>query len=196
MVKNKQAEIILTFDDGPTNLLDDILTILNKNKVQALFFWQTGMLPSGNKLEKVLSDGHLIGTHSHSHRILTELSYEEQYNEMLKSKILLEQALHEPIRLFRPPYGLYNDETFKVAKALNLEIVLWSVASWDWKHPKDPHQIIENVVDHIEAGHTVLLHELPQTVTILDSLIREIRKKNLTFSSPHTVVQLEGNDTR
>lgn len=154
------------------------------------------MLPSGNKLEKVLSDGHLIGTHGHSHRILTELSYEEQYNEMLKSKNLLEQALNQPIRWFRPPYGLYNDETFKAAKALNLEIFLWSVASWDWKHSEDPDQIIENVVDHIEAGHTVLLHELPHTVTILDSLIREIRKKKLTFSSPHTVVQLEGNETR
>lgn len=37
--KNGKKVVALTFDDGPTDLSNRILDVLNKNRVKATFFW-------------------------------------------------------------------------------------------------------------------------------------------------------------
>ena len=37
--KSNRKVVALTFDDGPTNLSNKILDVLNKNRVKATFFW-------------------------------------------------------------------------------------------------------------------------------------------------------------
>lgn len=139
----------------------------------------------------VLDHGHVFGIHGHSHRLLTELSFEEQLCEIRESKVLLESSTGAPVKWFRPPYGLYNEDTMRVVKTLDLEMVLWHIASWDWKHSKDEECILENVFDHIGPGDIVLLHELPQTLRILPTLIRGIRNKGLNFSLPQTILSMK-----
>lgn len=138
-----------------------------------------------------MNHGHVIGSHGHSHRILTKLPFKEQLAELRKSKEQLECSIGSPIKWFRPPYGLYNEDTVRATKTLDLEMVLWHVASWDWKHPEDEECILENVLDHVGPGDIVLLHELPQTLKILPILIQEIHNKGLVFSSPHTMLNFK-----
>jgi peptidoglycan/xylan/chitin deacetylase (PgdA/CDA1 family) len=186
--------VLLTFDDGPTHYLPDLLSILKNEQVQGMFFWQTRLVQANKTWNQLLQEGHLIGTHGHSHRMFTKLSYEEQYNDIKDSKTYLETLTNTPIEWFRPPFGLYNEDTMKVIQRLDLEIVQWQVASWDWMHQKDENKIIDNVLKHVQPGDIVLLHELPQTVNVLTKLIQGIREMGLKLSRPHTTLQLGNND--
>jgi peptidoglycan/xylan/chitin deacetylase (PgdA/CDA1 family) len=169
------------------------LSVLQAEQVQGLFFWQTRLVHDNKTWNQLLQEGHMIGTHGHSHRMLTKLSYEEQYNDMKSSKEHLEILTDKPIRWVRPPFGLYNEDTMKAIQRLDLKMVLWQVASWDWMHQKDQNKILDNVLKHVQPGDIVLLHELPQTVNILSKLIQGIREKGLKLAMPHTTLQL-GND--
>lgn len=60
-----------------------------------------------------------IGSHTHTHRVLSCLSLEEQRNELTKSKQILESKLNSPIHSIAYPVGGYehfHDQTMNVAK--------------------------------------------------------------------------------
>jgi peptidoglycan/xylan/chitin deacetylase (PgdA/CDA1 family) len=139
--------------------------------------------------------GHLIGTHGHSHRMLTKLSYEEQLQDVKRSRNMLLSRIKEQVNWFRPAFGLYNEDTMKVVQKLGLKLVLWQVASWDWMHEFDEERIVDNVLSNISPGDIILLHELPQTVNILPRLIQGIRAKGFKLTAPHTAIELECKDT-
>lgn len=138
-----------------------------------------------------MESGHQIGSHAHSHRILTKLSYEEQYAEIKYSKDKLEAKIGESIHWFRPPYGLYNEDTMSILNQLQMKMILWQIASWDWMHQQDEEKIIENILNYVKPGDIVLLHELPQTVDILPKLIHGIRKKGYKLSKPDEVLNFK-----
>lgn len=191
IVRNQKPEIVLTFDDGPTKYLGGILSILHKANVQGVFFWQTNHLRNDTRWKEVLDEGHFIGTHSRSHPKLPDLPYCEQYQQIQSSTEKLELTTGKKVNLFRPPYGLYNEDTITAAKKLGLDVVLWQVASWDWKHEEDEEMILKNVLEHVSPGDIVLLHELPQTVKILPELISALRKKGFVLSARHSELVLQ-----
>lgn len=165
---------------------------MQREDVQALFFWQTQLVNDKEiRWRDVLDQGHEIGIHSHSHPKLSDLTFEEQFREIHDSKKRLESLTGQVITRFRPPYGLYNEDTMTIAKSLGLDIVLWKVASWDWKHDADGNKIVENVAGNTSPGDIVLLHELPQTVKILQDLIQTLRGKGLQFARPHSPLTLK-----
>lgn len=123
--------------------------------------------------------------------MLTNLSYEEQFREIACSKDKLESFTGQAIHWFRPAYGVYNEDTMAVMQRLQLKMVLWQIASWDWMHQEDPEKIADNVWKHVGPGDIVLLHELPQTVKILPALIHGIREKGLELARPYTSLRLD-----
>jgi peptidoglycan/xylan/chitin deacetylase (PgdA/CDA1 family) len=168
--------------------------ILNKENVQGLFFWQTNLVNDIEPYEYFMETGHQLGSHAHSHRILTELSFEEQYAEIMNSKVKLEDKIGRSIHWFRPPYGLYNEDTMLILNQLQMKMILWQIASWDWMHQQDEEKIIENVLNNVSPGDIVLLHELPQTVKILPKLIQGIREKGYILSKPHEILNFKKVD--
>lgn len=180
--KVNEKSVVLTFDDGPSKVLPQLLDVLKSENVPAVFFWQTRQLYTKRPWRRVLDDGHLIGTHTTKHRNLVQLSYEEQYLEIKNSKEKIEKITGIDVQYFRPPFGQYNEDTIKAAKEFNVTPIMWRVASLDWELKEDPEQIITNVVENLEDGAIILLHELQQTLDVLPELIRAIRAKGYRFS--------------
>lgn len=180
-----KKSVTLTFDDGPSKVLPQLLDVLKQHEVQAMFFWQSRLLYSARPWQRLVDDGHVVGTHSTKHRNLLQLSYEDQFEDIQKSVAHIENITETPVTLFRPPYGNFNADTLKVAKALGLTSVMWRIASMDWELKNDPNQIIDNVVDNLEDGAIILLHELTQTVAILPQLIQAIKERGYHFSVLH-----------
>ncbi|MFE1245690.1 polysaccharide deacetylase family protein [Fictibacillus sp. NPDC058756] len=176
--------LILTFDDGPSSVLVPILDILKKHEVKAMFFWQSRLLHKSRPWKRVLDDGHIIGGHSLRHRDLTRLSYKEQLHDIKSNKWHIEQLTGQQMKYFRPPYGQFNEDTLEVLKELDVTPFLWEVAGLDWEHKENPVHIVHNILNHAEDGSVILLHELKQTVKILDELITELKAVGYSFTVP------------
>jgi peptidoglycan/xylan/chitin deacetylase (PgdA/CDA1 family) len=176
--------LILTFDDGPSSVLIPILDILNKHEVKAMFFWQSRLLHKHRPWKRVLDVGHIIGGHSLRHRDLTRLSYKEQLHDITSNKRHIEQLTGEQMKYFRPPYGQFNEDTLEVLKELNVIPFLWEVAGLDWEHKENPVHIVHNILNYAKDGSVILLHELKQTVRILDELITELKAEGYSFELP------------
>jgi peptidoglycan/xylan/chitin deacetylase (PgdA/CDA1 family) len=174
--------VTLTFDDGPSKVLIPILDILKEKEIQAVFFWQSRLCHHMRPWQRIVNEGHQVGSHSRNHANFSKLSFSEQYEQMKYSKEKIEKLSKGKVKYFRPPFGQFNDNTTKAAKELNLEIVMWRIASLDWQKGITADELIKNVCDNLEDGAIILLHELPITVEALPKLIDGIREKGYTFS--------------
>jgi peptidoglycan/xylan/chitin deacetylase (PgdA/CDA1 family) len=177
-----ERQVVLTFDDGPGRHLPEILDVLRAEDVPAVFFWQTRLLYPERPWERVLAEGHMIGTHTIKHPDLRRLDYDEQYKELSISKEKIERVTGQAVRYFRPPFGQYDTCTLSACRELSLTPVMWSIGSFDWSLKGDPARIVSNVVSHLAPGAIVLLHELPQTLQVLPELIRSIRAAGYGFA--------------
>ncbi|PSL40194.1 peptidoglycan/xylan/chitin deacetylase (PgdA/CDA1 family) [Planomicrobium soli] len=174
--------VVLTFDDGPSRLLPQFLDVLKQENVPAVFFWQTRLLHPKRPWQRVLDEGHLIGSHTVKHRNLVELTKEEQFKDISNSINAIEQITGSSVRYFRPPYGRFDADTLQVTEQLDTTLVMWKIASMDWELKKDPDQIIANVTENLEDGAVILLHELPQTLKVLPELIASIKERGYGFT--------------
>ena len=123
--------VILTFDDGYADNYEGAFLPLVANNMKATWFittdcigkhshWmgepspQTQMLTS-EQLLQMEKAGMEIGSHTCSHPDLTTLSYQQQLDEMTKSKQVLESIIHGKISTFSYPYGNYNTDSILAA---------------------------------------------------------------------------------
>lgn len=176
-----EKSVVLSFDDGPGRCLPGILDVLKQEEAPAVFFWQSRLLHPERPWERVLAEGHSIGSHTCKHPDLRRLDYAGQYRELHFSKEKIERTTGQSVRYVRPPFGQYNTCTLKACRTLGLTPVLWAIGSFDWNHRLDPGKIVANVVNHLEAGAVILLHELPQTLQVLPELIQRVRAEGYTF---------------
>ncbi|WP_199256767.1 polysaccharide deacetylase family protein [Alteribacillus sp. YIM 98480] len=181
-LRQKDNKVILTFDDGPSRKLEEILDVLKEKQVQAVFFWNSRLLYPQRPWQRVVQEGHIIGSHAHNHKNLTTLTKNEQYKQIKTSVEKIQEITGIDVHWFRPPFGQYNEETMEVLRELCLTPVLWEISSYDWENKSSPEMIVTNVVEHIQEGSIILLHELEQTLKILPELIDQMREKGFEFA--------------
>ncbi len=181
-IRTSEKKVVLTFDDGPSRQLTNILEILNKKNVPAMFFWHSNLLYKERPWKRVLEEGHIIGSHAANHKNLARLTKEQQYKQIKFSIDKIEEITRTKVRYFRPPFGQYNEDTISILHELGLVPVMWEITSFDWENKSTPETIIHNVVEHVQDGSVILLHELKQTVTALPQIIDGIREKGFEFT--------------
>lgn len=139
----KRRWVCVTFDDGYRDNYTVAYPILKKLGVPFVVYVTTGIIDDqqemwwypgerlGLSMEelRVLSKDPLctIGAHTVSHPKLDTLSRDEQYKEILQSKLRLEQLLGYTIRHFSFPHGAHNGDTLDICKRLGFHTV---VQSW------------------------------------------------------------------
>ena len=162
--------IALTFDDGPKEITPKILDILKANNVTATFFLRGDNIKKYPEIfKRIENEGHIIGTHTYSHKKLTSLNELEIRKEIDKSFIY-----------FRPPYGSYDREVIKITKKYGIKIVLYSYSSIDWILPGF---LINLNTYNIRKGDIVLFHDLKRTVKQLDKIIKRLKSKGYNLVS-------------
>jgi len=183
-----QKVMYLTFDDGVSKYEKDIVNILEKNNIKATFFViGTTLKEYPHNPQYLLQKGEYVGMHSMTHDY-KKLYIEGQYTEeMLTEQKILKGLTGKTIHLTRPPYGskpgLTLEERNQLA-ASGLKMWDWTIDSYDWKLPHNPHQIINNVLKHANGNvEVVLMHEKKQTVEALPSIIKGLKAKGYTFKA-------------
>ena len=123
----------LTFDDGFKNVFTNAVPILKELQIPAAFFLPTKYIGldleqdweqiapfyerswrnypgvfeflSWDECRKLAAAGFVVGSHTHSHRRLTDLTSDEAARELSLSKQILEDRLGCPCRHFCCPWG-------------------------------------------------------------------------------------------
>ncbi|MDR4422603.1 polysaccharide deacetylase family protein, partial [Bacillus anthracis] len=105
-VETNEKVVALTFDDGPTNNVKQILPLLDTYHAKATFFL------IGNELEKNLSlgeaivqSGHQVGNHTYSHNRMVFKTPSYIKEEIEKTNSLIRRIGFTGEIDFRPPNG-------------------------------------------------------------------------------------------
>ena len=116
--------VLITFDDG--NISDYLIAFpeLSKNSMRAIFFIIPSLIGSDkflnwNMVKEMSKNGMVIGSHSLTHKNLTELSEAELDRELRVSKEIIEDKIGNQVNNFSCPYGIYNRSVLDKAQSLN-----------------------------------------------------------------------------
>lgn len=169
-------EMALTFDDGYSKeKIYAIMDKLNKHKVKGTFFFVGSYMASNKEIVRDLeASGHMVVSHSYTHKDFTKNSSKVITGEIENTKIAYNKATGKKmLPYFRPPYGAYNDSVLAtLGKNHDLYVVMWTIDTLDWKG-LSPAQINQTVLNNAGNGKIVLMHTTAhvQTDKALDDMI-------------------------
>ena len=181
--------VALTFDDGPHPITTRaVLELLRVHRARATFF------VLGHKVEahpevvrEILAEGHTLGIHGFQHdRLFSFRSPSYAQREVERTQQAIERACGVTPSLFRPPVGFASYRTFRGAERAAVRIIAWSVRSLDGIRSADPARVARRVIEHLEDGAIVLLHDAaehddftPASIAALPEILRALRERGL-----------------
>jgi len=154
--------VVLTFDDGPDpETTPRVLDVLDAEDAKATFFL------IGQKAEKhpelvreIQRRGHRIGLHSYAHdRLFALRSQRHVARDLARGMAVLQAITGRRPELFRPPIGHTNPAIARVADALELTVVGWTLSARDGVAGVKPATVVARVRRHAKDGTIVLLHD-------------------------------------
>jgi peptidoglycan/xylan/chitin deacetylase (PgdA/CDA1 family) len=176
--------IAITFDDGPhpqntTRLLD----MLRARNIKATFYVigrSVDLYPQ--VVRRTVAEGHEIGNHSQTHRLLSKLGDSELRQEMSRCSDAIARAAGVKPRTMRPPYGgLLQRQRELVHAEFGYPTILWSVDPLDWKRP-GAGVITSRILSGTSSGGIVLAHDLhSQTVDAMPATLDGLLRRGFKF---------------
>ena len=170
-----QRCIALTFDDGPGIYTEQLLDMLQERNAKATFFVvgteAEGFVPT---IQRTHSEGHQIGTHSWSHKLLTRMSAADAAADTERTNKLVFDITGEMPTIMRPPYGGTNQA---IIDEIAMPEILWSIDPQDWKY-KSSHYVANHIINHAHRGAIVLMHDIHGTTVdavpqVVDTLLAQ-----------------------
>ena len=199
--------VALTFDDGPDpTWTPRVLDVLKQKQVPGTFFviGENG-LTQRSLLERMIREGHEIGSHTYTHPNLAGASETETSFQLNTTQRLFQAFTGHSLRLFRAPYfgdaePTTADEIYPALQAQNRGYISVGlhVDPDDWKRP-GTQAIIDRTVGDVTdpAGrctgddepqcsrNIVLLHDSggdrSQTIAALPQIIDQLRARGYHF---------------
>ena len=201
-----KGEIILTFDDGPGPLTDEVSASMKAGGARALFFVLGRSLTDAAGKERIkteTADGHYVGVHGYNHATAKDKTTKEDKpftaypTEKVISQLglvsdMITGAAYRKPGFFRPPYGIITPEALKAAYSeLGLVPVGWTIDTLDWS-TKDPEELFQNTISMIKrrGKGIVLMHDIhPQSRTASRRLVAWLAKNGFKIVSPERLTQ-------
>lgn len=151
--------VALTFDDGPDRLTCRFLDLLDDAGARATFFVvgeQAAAWPG--MVGEISTRGHEVAVHCFRHRSHLLLPPRRTLEDMRRARAVVEEATEVPVRLFRPPYGVFNAASWAEADRQGWRRVLWSRCGREWEVGSSVASVLVGL-GRPEAGDVVLLHD-------------------------------------
>ncbi|MFE6076060.1 polysaccharide deacetylase family protein [Paenibacillus sp. NPDC057886] len=184
--------VLLTFDDGPKEekMINGLIDTLDKHDAKAIFFVNGYRVKSHPELLEIIHErGQIVGNHAWDHEDLKKMSTTAAAKQVTDVQNIVKETIGVEPQFFRPPFGSGNDALKATVKKNGMLYMTWSNGSLDWdKSTKNkPDKVIQNVMDQLNPGSNILMHELPWTVEALDELLTKLEQKGYTFVNPRSI---------
>jgi peptidoglycan/xylan/chitin deacetylase (PgdA/CDA1 family) len=182
---SQHKEIALTFDDGPGPYTPQVVAALQQASVPATFF-EVGVVEqdfhAGTSL--IVADGYPIGDHTENHAAMSQLSPRDQKAQLLEQTKAIGRYGAPFPRLFRPPYGLWDNDTLALLRKYRMLMVMWTVDTSDYRELGVP-AIVHSAVAGARPGAIILMHDAggnrSQTVAAIPIIVKHLRARGYKF---------------
>lgn len=202
----KDKAVYLTFDDGPSPMVNQLLDILDQYDAKATFFMLGPNIENHPKsVKRMVDEGFGVGLHGISHSVQQIYGSEAApLNEMTNDQHILKKAAGVHSELVRLPYGsvpYLTEDMRALLDQYDFKIWDWNVDSRDWelKDKRFIQHTIQEVKSMERAGETpvVLLHDKPETIQYLPELLAYLQQegyqtKTLTNKMPPFTFKCKG----
>ncbi|MCQ2194907.1 MAG: polysaccharide deacetylase family protein [Paludibacteraceae bacterium] len=184
--------VALTFDDGPhPENTPKVLDILAEWEVEAAFFCIGKNVEAHPEIvERMFSEGHLVGNHSYSHcNSFPLMGVKKMVEDIRKTDELIANVTGSPVHFFRPPFGITNPLVRDALSQFNYNVIGWNVRSFDTMSAS-VDEVYRRVIKQIKPGSVILLHDrLSVAPELLSRLLRylsdegyEVRRVDKLFN--------------
>ena len=160
--------------------IDIILETLKNNDVKITCFMVGDWIDKFPEVvQKISKEGHEIASHSNTHPHVNNLTYEQNVEEIEKSNEKIEKITGSRTKLYRAPYGEYNNTVIKSATDKGYFPIQWNLDTLDYTGIT-AEEMWNRIKDKIKAGDIILSHNgTKNTAKSLDMLIKNIKQKGL-----------------
>ena len=176
--------VAITFDDGPhPQNTPRLLDMLRARNIKATFYVIGRSVDVHPQIvRRTVAEGHEIGNHTHTHRLLSKLSDSEVRTELSRCRDAIGRAAGVQPRTMRPPYGgLLQRQRELVHSEFGYPTILWSVDPLDWKRP-GPSVVASRILSGASSGGIILAHDLhSQTVDAMPAALDGLLRRGYKF---------------
>ena len=188
----EEPVVYLTFDEGyEYGLTPSFLDTLKEKNVKALFFITYDFANrSGDLVQRMIDEGHVIGNHSYSHKNYSTLTPMEAAEDLTKMHDFVRDKFSYEMKYFRFPSGNFNEQSLAVVQQLGYRSVFWSFAYKDWLTDDQPEPAAsrQKVVGAACPGNIYLLHAVSSTNDqILGDVIDQVRAAGYEWGDPNNL---------
>ena len=193
--------VALTFDvcqdpQYPAGFDASVVDVLQRYKAPATFFMGGDWMRTHPEETKLLAanPNFELGNHSWSHPDFTKLNEEEISQEIEKTEDMLFQLTGRHSRLFRLPFGLYNEQTLPVIARHGMYTIQWDSVSGDPDPNFDSATILAEVQRTVKDGSIIIMHANGRgwhTAEALPLVIDYLRSKGYTLVIVSQLIGLE-----
>jgi peptidoglycan/xylan/chitin deacetylase (PgdA/CDA1 family) len=151
----------LTFDDGPhPQGTPAVLEILREAGARATFFLAGEQVEARPALAaEIVAAGHDVAVHCRRHRNLLRLAPWQVTEDLRRAEAAIADATGRELRLYRPPYGVFNAAALRYAHAHRWTPLLWTRWGRDWERRATPASIAAKLTYGLRGGDVLLLHD-------------------------------------
>jgi len=153
-IETKKQELFLTFDDGPTpGVTDVVLDKLKAANVNATFFCLgKNIIEHPTLFQRILDEGHSVGNHTFHHKN----GWKSPTFDFLNDVKLFNNVYQT--NLFRPPYGRLKGAQIKALNS-QYKIIMWSILSMDYDSMISKEKCLELATKKWKKGSIIVFHD-------------------------------------
>ncbi len=188
----EEQVVLLTIDDAPHTYGVEMAHILADLDVPAIFFVNGHFIndeEGEQELKEIHELGFEIGNHTMSHPNLSEITEEEQMEEIVKLNERIEEIIGERPRFFRAPFGENTDFSNQVVATEQMTRMNWTYGyDWvaDYQNAESLADIMVNAPE-LNNGANLLMHDREWTKDALEEIVAGLRDKGYQFVDPEQI---------
>lgn len=158
-VETKEKKVAITFDSawGADKTLKILETLKEYNATGTFFLVGFWVDEYPDMVKAIAEQGVEIATHSNTHPDFAKLTESQMRSELSTSMEKITNITGKEVKLFRSPYGSYNNTSISVAESLGLKTIQWNIDTLDWKG-LNGSEMLNRVLKKISNGSIILCH--------------------------------------